>query len=95
MNAYVDRDERTLAVENASFRWGYHVISFGLLLLVAYRSVAHDESPWDLLGLVVLGGVVAAGYQWSHKVLTTRRLLKGLAAMLVAALVAAMVTWLG
>ena len=36
-----DRDERTLAVENAGYRWSSHVLSFGLLLLVAYRSFAH------------------------------------------------------
>ena len=36
-----DRDERTLAVENAGYRWSSHVLSFGLLLLVAYRSFAN------------------------------------------------------
>ena len=63
MNTYAERDQRALAVENASFRWAYHVVSFGLLMLVGYRSLAHDESAWDLMGLVVPGGVVAAGYQ--------------------------------
>jgi hypothetical protein len=31
----VHRDERTLAVENASYRWAYLFLSFALLLLVA------------------------------------------------------------
>ena len=44
----VQRDERTTAIENASYRWAYLFLSFGLLLVVAYRSFARQESPWDL-----------------------------------------------
>jgi hypothetical protein len=94
MTAHVDRDERTLAVENASFRWAFHFISFGLLLTVAYRSFAHNESSWDLLALVVLGGLVASGYQWSHHVLTRRWVIHGLASLLAAAALAALLVWL-
>ena len=53
----VHRDERTTAVENASYRWAYLVLSFGLLLIVAFRSFVYGESAWDLLALVVLGGL--------------------------------------
>ena len=95
MTAFADRDERTLAVENAGFRWAYQVVSFGLLILVGYRSVARSEAAWDLIGLVVLGGVVAAIYQWSHGALTKRRLMNGLAGVLVAATIASAVVWLG
>jgi hypothetical protein len=94
MTSHVDRDERTLAVEGASYRWAYHFVSFGLLLLCAYRSGVRNEAPWDLLALAVLGGVVASGYQWSHQVLTRRWLVNGLATLLVAALVAAVIVWL-
>jgi hypothetical protein len=94
MNASLDRDERTLVVENASFRWAYQFVSFGLLVLVGYRSFARGEAAWDLLALVVLGGVVASAYQWSQRVLTVRWLVNGLAVMLVAAVVAALVVWL-
>jgi hypothetical protein len=66
------RDERTIAVENASFRLSYLVLSFGALLIVAYRSFALGESMWDLLALVVLGGGVNAVYQGSKHVLTAR-----------------------
>jgi hypothetical protein len=68
----VQRDERTVAVENGSYRWGYLFVSFGLLALVAYRSFVHNESPWDLMALVVLGGMLSAAYQWFHKVLTAQ-----------------------
>jgi hypothetical protein len=57
--ATVDRDERTIAVENASYRWAYLFLSFGLLAIVAFRSFALHQSSWDLLAIVVLSGVVA------------------------------------
>jgi hypothetical protein len=58
--ATVDRDERTVAIENATYRWAYLFLSFGLLAIVAFRSFALQESSWDLLAIVVLSGVVAA-----------------------------------
>jgi hypothetical protein len=61
----VDRDERTIAVENASYRWAYMFMSFGLLLLVGYRSFVHHESSWDLFALVILGGGVGEGQHCS------------------------------
>jgi hypothetical protein len=94
MTAHVDRDERTLVVENVGFRWAYHFLSFGLLAAVGYRSLAHDEAAWDLLSLVVLGGLVASGYQWSHRVLTKRWVVNVLASMLAAAVLAALLAWL-
>ena len=85
------RDDPTASVENASFRWAYLVMSFGLLGLVAYRSFFWRESPWDLLALVVLGGAVSAAYQGYYRVLTVRQV--GL--MVVAALVAALMATIG
>ena len=90
----VHRDERTLLVENASYRWAFHVFSFGLLLDVAYRSFVLNESAWDLFALIVLGGALASAYQWTHKVLTRRTAVTMAAAMAIAAVVAAVVAWL-
>jgi hypothetical protein len=90
MNAHpVDRDERTIAVENASYRWAYLVVSFGLLVIVMYRSFAWRESAWDLLGLVVAGGIVPLIYQSSSHVLSTRSAKQLLLAAVVGGLVAA------
>jgi len=66
------RDERTVAVEYASFRLAYLCLSYGLLAAVAYRSFVHHEQPWDLLALVVAGGVVSAGYQAANRTLGRR-----------------------
>jgi hypothetical protein len=68
----VDRDERTVALENAGFRWSYLVLSFGLLAVVAFRSFSLGQSSWELLALVVMGGVVNAGYQGIHRALYRR-----------------------
>ena len=56
-------DQRPQALEIASLRAAYLVLSFGILLVVAYRSFILGENTWDLLTLVILGGIVAAGYQ--------------------------------
>jgi hypothetical protein len=85
----VQRDERTTAVENASHYWSYLVVSFGLLLIVVYRSYFWQESPWDLLALVILGGLVSTAHQAYHQVLGRRWLVVVALAMVVAAGLAA------
>ena len=90
----VNRDERTVAVENASYRWAYLFLSFGLLALVAYRSFMHHESPWDLMTLVVLGGLLSAAYQWFHKILTAQWAATCLATIILAGVLAALTVWL-
>ena len=89
----VQRDERTAAVENASYRWGYLLMSFGVLALVTYRSFARGESNWDLLALVVMGGVVTSVYQGANRVLTRGWVLTSVITVVAAALVAALVTF--
>ena len=90
MNATrIERDERTTAIEYAGYRWSYLVLSFGLLAIVALRSVRGDQASWDLLALVVLGGVVNACYLGWHRAVYRRWVIGLAVAMLVAALVAA------
>jgi hypothetical protein len=78
------RDERTVATENASYRWAYLVMSFGLLVSTAYRSFVRNESAWDLLALVILGGAVATFFQGSRRVLSRRWAVASAAAVLLA-----------
>ncbi|MFO0845272.1 MAG: hypothetical protein U0797_23295 [Gemmataceae bacterium] len=89
----VHRDERTIAVENASYRLAYLAISFGLLLAVAYRGfVRQEENSWDLLGLVILGGVLSVAYQAFHHVIDRRWWWVMAASALVAGVIAAGLT---
>jgi hypothetical protein len=45
---------------------------FGVLVLVMYRAFILDQSSWDLLALVIIGGFVPSVYQGYHRVLTPR-----------------------
>ncbi|HEY3265713.1 MAG TPA: hypothetical protein VGM37_02215 [Armatimonadota bacterium] len=88
-NEGVARDERTVSVENASYRLAYLFLSFGLLAIIAYRSYALRESCWDLFALVIAGGLVAQLYQASHRVLTRRWAATAALTLLAAAVVGA------
>jgi hypothetical protein len=87
----VVKDERTVAVENASYRWAYLVLSYGLLLSTAYRGFVRDEASWDLLGLVLLGGAVSTFYQHSFRVLPRRWVWVSVGAVLLAVVLAAVI----
>lgn len=83
------RDERTIAVEHAGFRLAYLLLSYGLLAAVAYRGFVRHEQAWDLLALVVAGGVVSAGYQAANRTLNRRWAMITAATFVVAAVIAA------
>lgn len=70
MNKTVVRDERTVAVENASYAIAYKIAMFALLFDVMYRSFFKHESAWDLLAVVIGGGLIQLVYQTQYKVLT-------------------------
>ena len=65
----VERDERTVSVENAGYRWAYTFISFALLIDVMYRGLFRHEAAWDLMALVIVGGAVCTIYQARQKAL--------------------------
>jgi len=87
----VMRDERTAVVENASYRLAYLFIAFALLLDVMYRSLVRRESPWELLAIIIVGGVVSTVYQGGHKVLTRHSVRLFVLTSLIAGIVAAVV----
>lgn len=91
----VERDERTVVVEQASYRWGYLFLSLGILVSVMYRSYIRREASWDLLALVILSGVVTTAYQLRHQVLTGRSVRVGVFVAGVALAVAAILVLLG
>jgi len=80
----VERDEREARIDLAADRLSYLVLSYGLLLLVAYRAFVRGEASWDLLGLVIFGGLVGIGYRFR-----TRAAARGWAAIVVATVVVA------
>jgi hypothetical protein len=93
-NQSVARDERTINIENSSYRWAYLLLAFGLLVIVAYRGFVWRESNWDLLALVILSGFVTTPYQGAYRVLSRRWTLAVIATTLVAAVIAAAIAFL-
>jgi hypothetical protein len=93
MDRLVPRDERETSVDQAADRLSYLVLSFGLLAIVAYRSVVDREASWDLLGLVVLGGLVGTGYRMRRRVVSRRWELVVVGTAAIALVVAAIVAF--
>jgi hypothetical protein len=67
LNHFAPRDEREQGIDRAADRLAYLVLSFGLLAIVAYRSFADAAASWDLLGLVILGGLVGTLYRLAQR----------------------------
>jgi uncharacterized membrane protein YeaQ/YmgE (transglycosylase-associated protein family) len=67
----VVRDERTVVVEHVNYRFALGFMTFALLLDVIYRSLVRQEACWDLLAIVIVGGVGSILYEWK-KTLTGR-----------------------
>ena len=78
MNPLLVRDEREAGVDLAANRLAGIVLSFGILAIVAWRAFTQDEASWDLLGLLVLSGVVATGYRVTRRA-SSRRLVSVMA----------------
>jgi hypothetical protein len=84
----VERDERTLAVENASYRWAYLLVTYALLVDMMYRSLVRQEAAWDLMALVVGGGIVCTVYQARQQILARGWVMKVVLAACVSGVVA-------
>ena len=90
MTSLIDRDEREQSVDLAADRLAFLVVCYGALALAAYRSFALGQEAWDMLGLVVLGGVVGLAYRVQKRVLTGPWTTILIATVVVAAVVAAL-----
>ena len=84
----VERDERTVPVENASYRWAFLVFTYGLLVDVMYRGLVRHEAAWDLLALVVVGGGICTAYQGRQKTLAHGWVMKAVLGAVIAAVIA-------
>lgn len=91
------RDERYYAVENASYRVGYLIMTFGTLVLCTVRAALLQQSNWDFFGLVIIAGLAATVYQIRQKILPytykTIILMMGLSIIL-AAVAGLAVSWI-
>jgi hypothetical protein len=90
-----EKDERVEAVEKQSYCLGYKILSFAVLLDVIYRSIVLKTAAWDLLGIVILGGLAATAYQTRYKIATRSWVKAILLTILAAVLIAAVLVLLG
>jgi len=92
----VKRDERTVAVENASYKWAFTFVTFALLVDMMCRAVFFREAAWDLFALACVPGMVCTMYQARQKILghgwLWKMTLLGFVAAVVAAVTAAIIT---
>ena len=63
----VERDERVVAVENASFKWAYHFLVWPLIIDALYRQKVRNEEVGDLIALVCVSGAIGLMYVVTHK----------------------------
>ena len=63
----VERDERTVAVENASYKWAYIFLGYALLIDVMYRGIFRHEAAWDLIALLIVAAAIFEVYQVRRK----------------------------
>ena len=87
MTTMLPRDERELAIDLAADRLAAIILSFGILAIVAWRAFADNEASWDLLGLLILSGIVGTGYRFGKRATSVRLM----SVMALAAAVAAVV----
>ena len=88
MRTMLARDERQVSVDRAGYRLAYIVVSYGALLIAAYRSFVERQATWDLLALVIVGGLVGWAYRAANRVLDRQTMLLVGATMAVAVAVA-------
>lgn len=63
----VKRDERTVAVQNAAFKWGYYSVYLGILLDCLYRRKVRNEDIGDLFVVLGVSIAVVIVYRIRHK----------------------------
>ncbi len=93
MNHLVSRDERESSVDRTGDRLAYLVLSFGLLAIVAYRSFADGAASWDLIGLVILGGLVGTLYRLARRAVSREWMIVAIGTAAVALVVAAIIAF--
>ena len=93
MNHLVSRDERESSVDRTGDRLAYLVLSFGLLVIVAYRSFVDGAASWDLIGLVILGGLVGTLYRLARRAVSREWIIVAVGTAAVALVVAAIIAF--
>ena len=95
MASRIPRDEHEAPIHLAADRLAYLAVSYGLLLSVIYRSFVLGDPAWDLLALVVLGGMVGVAYRLLRGVVFGRWTVMLLATVGIAIIVSGLLVFTG
>ncbi|MBZ9626354.1 hypothetical protein G9F71_026480 [Clostridium sp. FP2] len=68
INKLVEKDERTTSVENASYKIGFHFMTYAIFLDVMYRCIRFHEGSFDLILIILLSCLPAIIYQYKKKI---------------------------
>ena len=68
INKIVEKDERTTAVENASYKFGFQFMIYAIFLDVIYRGLKFHEGSFDLIIIVLLSLLPTIIYQYKKKI---------------------------
>ncbi|MGI6451302.1 MAG: hypothetical protein ACOX3R_13890 [Desulfitobacteriia bacterium] len=90
-NNLVEKDERTIFVENTSYKFGYRFVTFALLFDILYRSISFNDACWDLFGIIICSGLIVSIYQYRQKILGKSWLRTFLLTFISAALIAGII----
>ena len=91
----VERDERTAAVENASYKWAYVFTIFAISIDVMYRAFLRHEMIWDLVAVIFVSSAISKVYQVRQKTLGPGFVWKGQERLWKAAIIAYVVLAIG
>jgi hypothetical protein len=90
-NELLRSDERAATVQSSNYLWAYIFITYSLLVDVAVRAAFRNEAAWDLLAIVITGGIVSAVYQAHQNTLVQSWTWKALFVLLAIAVISAVI----
>jgi hypothetical protein len=64
----VEKDERTIHVENISYKFGFQFMTYAIFVDVIYRSLRFHEGSFDLILIVLLSCLPIIVYQYKEKI---------------------------
>lgn len=69
---YGQVDERTKIIANAGDALAFRILLIALLLDVCYRSLFMKDAAWDIMALVISGGLISTVYQLKYKLFQSK-----------------------
>lgn len=93
-NKITNKDERAIFIENVSYKFGYNLITFALFFDVIYRGLILNEAAWDLLGIIIISGLVMTLYQYKQKILDNNWIKTVVISSLIAFIVALLISFI-